>query len=203
MQRLLVDTDIFCKLGIAGLLESAVALFDTSVAACGCLPALPHMLRRGKLPKLFGADACARLVQIAESMSPEPLPSTPSVERLARVDRIDVGEAQLLAAAADLGVTILTGDKRALQAVAQVRDFPPMLAGRVATLEAVLISLCGRLGDEVIRAALQPLFEKDLTVRVCFSSTNADPRAALRSYFDALKRDVAPLALWEPMEGTT
>ena len=49
---------------------------------------------------------------------------------------------------------------------------------------------------------LQPVLEKDATVRICFSSRNADPRTALRSYFDALKREVAPLSLWEPVEGT-
>ena len=67
------------------------------------------MLRRGKLPKLYGPEACEKLVQLTASMSAEPPPSTPSLAHLTNIDRMDVGEAQLLAAVADLGVTLLTG----------------------------------------------------------------------------------------------
>jgi hypothetical protein len=198
MPRLLVDSDIFCKLAISGLLESAVAIFGVSLADSGCLPALPHMLRRGRLPKLFGADACAALIPLSESLCS--MPTTPSVNMLANVERIDVGEAQIFSAVADLGVIALTGDKRALMAVAQVQEFPPRLAGKLATLEAVLLTLCGRLGEDVVREALNPILKKDQAIRACFSSGNHDPRAGLRSYFEALKRDVAPLELWAPVE---
>ena len=201
MPRLLVDTDIFCKLGVAGLLEQAVAIFEVPLAECGTLPALPHMLRRGRLPKLFGAEACGKLIPLAESMSAETLPSTPSLEKLATIDRIDVGEAQLLAAVADLGIPMLTGDKRALAAVAQVPEYPPLLAGKIVTLEAALMSLCLKLGSAVVRASVQPIIATDTMVRVCFSSTAADPMDGLRSYLGTLKRDVVPLVLWEPAEG--
>lgn len=200
MPRLLVDSDIFCKLGITGLLEPAVAIFGVTLADCVCLPALPHMLRRGKLPKLFGMAACEGLVPLAESLSATPI-ATSSLHKLANVDRIDVGEAHIFSAVADLGVVALTGDKRALAAVAQVPEFPQLLAGKIATLEAVLLSLCSRLGDAVVRDAVKPVLEKDQTIRVCFSSGNHDPRAGLRSYFEALKRDVLPLELWVPVEG--
>ena len=98
---------------------------------------------------------------------------------------------------------VMTGDKRALAAVAQVPDYPEVLAGRIVTLEAILISLCARLGDEVVLSAVQPLIAKDRTVQMCFSPGNHDPRAALRSYLEALKHDVAPLRLWEPTEVDT
>jgi hypothetical protein len=201
MPRLLVDTDIFCKLGIAELLEPAVALFDLAISDCRCLPALPYMLRRGKLPKLFGPEACGKLVPLAESMAAGPWPATPSLDKFTNVDRIDVGEAQILAAVADLGIIALTGDKRALEAVAKLPECPPLLAGRIVTLEAVLISLCEKVGDDVVRAALQPVRDQDRVLRVCFSSVNIEPRIGLRSYFDALKRDVVPLVLWDPVEG--
>ena len=181
MPRLLVDTDIFCKLGIAGLLEQAVALFDVPLAECGRLPALPHMLRRGRLPKLLGVEACGKLVLLAESMSAQTPPSTSSLEKLAKIDRIDVGEAQLLAAVADLGI--------------------PMLTGKIASLEAVLMSLCMKLGNDAVRAAVQPILATDTMVKVCFSPGTTDPVVGLRSYLGTLKRDVVPLVLWEPEEG--
>jgi hypothetical protein len=203
MPRLLVDTDIFCKLGIAGLLEPAVSVLGVALADCRALPPLPHMLRRGKLPKLFGVEACASLVPLAESMSSGPAISTPSLEKLTPVNRIDVGEAQLLAAVADLGDLLLTGDKRALIAVGQVANFPPLLTGKVVTLEAILISLCSKLGGDAVRAAVQPVVEKDQMIRACFSAGESDPRIGLRSYFESLKREVAPLELWEPVEGAS
>jgi hypothetical protein len=106
------------------------------------------MLRKGRLPKLFGVEACASLVPLAESMSSGDPISTASLERLAPINRIDVGEAQLLAAVADLGDLLLTGDKRALVAVGHLPNFPPLLAGKIVTLEAILISLCSKLGGD-------------------------------------------------------
>src|ERR1700722_4802047 len=110
MLRLLVDSDVFCKLAIAGLLEPAVAIFGVSLAECGCLPALPHMLRRGKLPRMYGPPACEALVSVANSLSVT-LATTASLDKLANVERIDVGEAQIFSAVADLGILALTGDK--------------------------------------------------------------------------------------------
>jgi hypothetical protein len=158
-------------------------------------------LRKGKLPKLFGAEACAALIPLAESMSSGDWAPTASLEKLTPVDRIDVGEAQLLAAVADLGDILLTGDKRALVAVGRMADIPPLLAGKIVTLEAILISLCSKLGVDAVRAAVLPLIAKDQMIRACFSQGGGDPRIGLRSYFESLKRDVAPLELWEPVEG--
>jgi len=93
---------------------------------------------------------------------------------------------------------LVTGDKRALVPVAGVPGFAEALAGRVITLEAALIALCQKLGDDHVRAAVAPLLAKDITLRICFSSANASPRPALVSYFDSLKREVAPIILWEP-----
>jgi hypothetical protein len=203
MRRLLVDTDIFCKLGIARLLEPAVAILGFALSDCRALPPLPHMLRKGKLPKLFGVEACTSLVPLAESMSSGAPISTASLEKLTPIDRIDVGEAQLLAAVADLGDLLLTGDKRALVAVGQLPNFPPLLAGKIATMEAVLISLCSKLGGDAVCAAVQPIIEKDQMIRACLSPGSGDPRIGLRSYFESLKREVAPLELWKPVEGAS
>jgi hypothetical protein len=198
MRPLLVDSDVFCKLGIAGLLQAALAIFGRGVSDCGCLPALPHMLRRGRLRKTFGEAECDGLVSTAESMVVELRPSETWLDKLTGVDQIDVGEAQLFATVAEEGIIVWSGDKRALVAVARVPGYPPALAGRIVTLDAILLALCMRLGDDAVRAAMQPLMAKDRMVQMCFSSGNSDPRGALQSYLNATKRDVAPLQLWEP-----
>ena len=198
MRPLLVDSDAFCKLGIVGLLEAALAVFGVGVDGAGCLPALPHMLRRGKLRRLFGDSNCDGLIATAESMTVPLAPSIAWLDKLAGVDKIDIGEAQLFAAAAETSIIVITGDKRALRAVAGVPDVAEALAGRVVTLEAVLLALCAQLGDEKIRGAVVPLATTDKTVQMCFSAGNSDPRGALQSYFGSLKREVDPLRLWEP-----
>lgn len=196
--KLLVDSDIFCKLGVAGLLDEALAVLGVPVSDCGRLAALPHMLQRGRLVKLYGADACAALLPKAKEMEVVGPAGEVWLEPLVDVPSIDPGEAQLLAVVAQHGMIMLSGDKRALRAVAGVAQVVPALQGKMVTLEAILIELCGRLGVGAVRVAVQPLMASDQTVKICFSSTNSDPEVALASYFSALEREVAPLTLWKP-----
>lgn len=208
MTRLLVDTDVFAKLGIAGLLDQLYALFGVSVDACGRLPALPHMLRRGALPTLHGKEACELLVPIAESMVLAPSASTMWLASLANVPQIDPGEAQLFASAAEHKLIVVTGDKRSVIAASKVDGMAEALRDRVASMEAVLLALCRRLGPDVVRNAVKPLVaiedRRDKMIQVCFSDGNSDPEGALQSYLNDLKRNVAPLVLWElPQEGQT
>lgn len=202
LATLLLDTDVFAKLGIASLLEHTYALFDVTANDCRRLPALPHMLRRGALPALHGKEACERLIPLAEGMSLAPVASVEWLSRFANVPQIDPGEAQLFASAAEHGLVVMTGDKRSVTAASKIEGIAEALAGRVASLEAVLLGLCSRLGGEQVRSALRPLVaiedRTDKLVRVCFSDGNPDPMAALLSYFGDLKRNVAPLVLWEP-----
>jgi hypothetical protein len=203
--RLLVDSDVFAKLGIAGLLEEVLKLLAVTPGECGRLPALPHMLRRGGLPALYGAEACEALVPTADKMGVIPSASTEWLARVAGVSQIDAGEAQLFASAAEYGLLVLTGDKRSVIAMSQVDGFPAALAGRIISLESALLALCGHLGHDKVREALAPLVaikdKKEKTIAVCFSDGNPDPVAALQSYFDDLKKKVAPLMLWQvPVE---
>jgi hypothetical protein len=198
---LLVDTDGFAKLGVTGLLESLLQLLGIELADCGRLPALPHMLRRGSLPRRYGKPACEALLPTAEAMSVITAASTQWLERLVDVPQIDPGEALLFACAAESGLTLITGDKRATAAVARVAGFADALAGRVIAVEAALLALCDWLGDGPVRAAVAPILPTDTTLRICFSGANPSPRSGLVSYFESLERDVAPLALWQPPGG--
>jgi hypothetical protein len=113
--KLLVDTDAFCKLGVAGLLSDTLAL--VGVAECGRLAALPYMLRRGSLRRRYGAVACDALIPTAEAMQVLPTPSAEWLDRFASLTDVDPGEAQLLASAAEHQLLLLSGDKRALRAI--------------------------------------------------------------------------------------
>jgi hypothetical protein len=198
--KLLVDTDAFCKLGVAQLLNDALARFDVLPAECGRLPALPYMLRRGSLPRRFGADACSALLPVAESMTALPEAGTRWLDALSAASNVDPGEAQLLAVAADLNVLMLSGDKRALRAIKEVPGLAGALHRRIICLEAVLLTLGDRVGWDVLRQRVTPLSPVDTAIGVCFSAGNLDPRSALYSYFKSLATEVDPLVLWPPPE---
>jgi hypothetical protein len=196
--KLLVDTDAFCKLGVAGLLQEAAFLFGADLKDCGRLPALPFMLRRGSLRRRFGAEACDELIPMADAMPVMPEPSIGWLDQFTGIEAIDPGEAQLLAAAADFDLPLLSGDKRALRAVKDVQGATDALAGRILVLEAVLLALCERLGHDEVRRRVAPLATLDKMIDICFSAGTSDPGDGLRSYYGSLAADVIPLVLWNP-----
>ena len=196
--KLLFDTDAFCKFGIASLLEAVAHIFGAKLQECGRLPALPFMLRRGRLRKLYGGFACDALIPVANAIPLVPQPSVTWLEKLTAVEAIDPGEAQIFAVAAEHGQPFLSGDKRALNALKGVDDFILALNGRVVVMEAVLLALCDRIGLEEIRQRVAPLIAVDRTVAVCFSGENPNPLEALVSYFEDIATKLAPLQLWNP-----
>jgi hypothetical protein len=201
--KVLVDTDAFCKLGLAGLLTDAVATLGAQIADCQRLPALPHMLRRGSVPKRFGEENCESLLKIADAIPPLETTSSEWLERFLPVPGIDPGEAQMFAAAAERKVLVLSGDKRALRAVSHVEGASNALSGLIVPLEAALIALNHSIGADELRSRVAPLRPFDTTVGICFSDGNEDPLSALWSYYNSLASEVAPLSLWRPSSSTT
>ncbi len=201
--QLLIDSDVFCKLGIAGLLEDAIAVLGASPTTSGRLPALPHMLRRGSLLRTYGAAACVKLLPLTEAIPPIPAADPTWLDKTAQVPSIDPGEAQLFASAAADGLLVLTGDKRALLALKDIEGFETALAGRIVVFEALLLALCDSLGAPEVTRRLRPLIPSDKTLRVCFSDGETDPREGLLSYFRNLATEAAPLLLWQPPLGGT
>lgn len=199
--RLLIDTDIFCKLGLGGLLDDAISLLGVRIEECGRLHALPHMLRRGKLPRVYGVEACSQLLPIAERMVAVPDPDSTWLDRLTASNSIDPGEAILFASAAQHSLTIATGDKRALRELRGIDGYADALSGRIIVLEAILLSLCRRLGNKAVRRRLKSLSNVDKVLMVCFSDGNSNPIEALDSYYRNLVVELAPLRLWEPQQG--
>lgn len=196
--RLLIDTGVFCKLGAAGLLSDAATLLGLDLRQCERLPALPQMLRRGRLRKWLGDAVCDLLIPLADQLPRVETAAADDVwlERLAGIEAIDPGEAQLFAAAAAGTAVVLSGDKRALKAVSALPELASALAGRVVVIEAVLIGLSRVLGVDELRLRLKPVVTLDTVVRACFSGS--DPLVGLRAYFENVAKVVAPLLLWTP-----
>lgn len=199
--RLLVDTDAFCKLAVGGILDDAIRLLGADLSDCGRLPALPHMLRRGRLRKIYGPAICDALVPVAATVPILPRASAAYLEKLTSIEAIDPGEAQIFAVAAERHLILVSGDKRALRVLRNMDVFPRELAGRIVVLEAILLALCEVLGSDVVRQRIQPLTRVDAVIKVCFSNPGSDPREGLRSYFESLANELLPLILWNPWSG--
>ena len=198
-QRLLVDTDAYCKLGVAGLFDDAITALGVQVAECGRLAALPYMLRRGSLRRIFGDDASETLLRPAAEMPLAIQPGDGWLDPLTAVDSIDPGEAQLLAASAEYGLLLLTGDKRALRAVKDIPFYAEALDGNGSLFwKQSWLNFAYRLGVDAIRSRILPLMERDIAINICFSASNSSPVAGLLSYYENLAVNVEPLNLWRP-----
>ncbi|MCH8205758.1 MAG: hypothetical protein IH956_02005, partial [Chloroflexi bacterium] len=88
-----------------------------------------------------------------------------------------------------------------LRALKDVDGFVDALAGRIVTLEALLLGLCDRHGPEDVRQRVQALSTLDKVIRICFSTVNRDPRDGLISYYESLAGELDPLILWNPRSG--
>lgn len=196
--KLLVDTDAFCKLGVATLLCDAISVFGAGLSECGRLPALPYMLRRGSLTRRYGTSTCNSLNALVDTTTVCPLPSAALLDQLVSNDGLDPGEAQLMACAAEFGVPVISGDKRAVRALKNTPSLHAALAERVVVLEAILLLLCEQLGLDELRRRVAPLVPHDKSVRVCLSAGVSEPTVALRSYYSNLAQEARPLLLWRP-----
>ena len=196
--RLLFDTDAFCKLAVGGVLSDTLSLLGADLTECGRLPALPFMLRRGGLRQIYGPEICDSLIPMVDTMPVAVQPSDAWLDKLTAIPAIDPGEAQIFALAAETGLLVVSGDKRALSALKDVVGYAEALAGRIVVFEAVLLSLCDRLGPDEMRLRIQALSQMDKVVQVCFSATNPVPQAGLLSYYRNSVAELKPLILWNP-----
>jgi hypothetical protein len=196
--RLLLDSDAFCKFAAAGLLRPAALVLGADLDDARRLPVLPHMLRRGRLRRSLGDAVSDFLIPLAESIRAAPDASDAWLDRFVGVRDVDPGEAQILALAAQHGVTVLTGDKRALRALGAEPALVAALRLRIALPEVVLLRLCEAMGDDAVRAAVHSSRPTDTMLRVCFSQGNSAPRESLQSYIRDAESTIPPLLLWTP-----
>jgi hypothetical protein len=197
--HLLLDTDAFCMFADVGLLERAARAIGVNWGDCSRLPALPYMLRRGRLRNRLGEKRSDRLLPTALTISVAPTPLPLWADRLLGIQDMDPGEAQLLALSAERGFLLLTGDKRAVTAVRNIGVFVDALRGRIILPEVLLLLLCELDGDKYIRNAFKTGQGEDKMLQVVFSDDNPSPRDALNSYIARATSDLAPLVLWSPM----
>ncbi len=207
-ERLLfVDSDAFVLLAGASMLEACAGSLGVHRSNIRRLDALPHMLRKGRLPRTYPAEVIAAAMASCTAIAP--LTAAPSEQSSAWVTDapgIDSGEAFLFAHMLDNPrALLLSGDKRALRALvgtASLAAVATSVAGRIVCVEAALSLLVRDRGILGVSQAFQPLLTASATLRVVFSealSTDQDQcLVALDAYFRHLNADTGGALLWRP-----
>jgi hypothetical protein len=168
------DVDAVCKLANWNILQFLPELITAEWADIATISSLRHRIDQGiKKPdgKLFRSIQAAEVAKSCVAlMSPLEAPDSLLLEHLVSVPQIDPGEAILLALAADdpRGVFI-TGDKRALRALAS-HPIAPKFAGKVLCLEQ-LVEACLKLkGRDWFLSHVCPFREIDKAVSIILGS---------------------------------
>ncbi len=194
-----LDSDIFILCAGAGLLPDLVEAAGFEISKSRRLRPLPHMLRKGRIPKKYSVAAIEKAVawcsNIPAAVGP---PSAALVEQLLRVPGIDAGEAFLFALVAESDSAIATGDKRACLAL-HASDCPAKdaLKGKVVCFETALWMFLGRLEYATLAKALAPAMEYNRTLRALLpqgeETIESSFREGLKSYTADLESKVGDL----------
>lgn len=194
--RLLIDVDALCKLAHWGLLEELASLTGIPMQECTTLASAKYRAIKAKTKldgRVFRAiEAADRVLEAIASMQPAIEPASQSLGTFENVPGIDAGEAVLLASlVVATDAKLLTGDKRALRALAALppEQREPFL-GRVICVERVIESALDQLGLEVLRSKVCPWKKIDIAVDIIMGSRcdAGEPavREALAAYIGEL-----------------
>jgi hypothetical protein len=154
-----VDVDVICKLAHWNILPHLPDVLGCPWNQIATVSSLRYRAQRAiENPdgKLFFTSAAARsVVECMLLMSAMPAPDAAVLEDLNDIAQVDPGEAVLIAVALDNPVGVfITGDKRALRALAQ-HPLATRLAGKVVLIEQVLELCLNYKGREWLLARIR------------------------------------------------
>lgn len=202
-RRLVVDVDALVKLahwGLLGELEGATGIPPERQATVESIQF--RAVRRD--PKLFRDASAADCLAVALSQFGAAWrPDAEVVTRLQGTVGLDAGEITLIAMlCSDLQAMLVTGDKRALRALATpgLEDIVKRVAGRIVCLEQVMLSALDRLGVGAVAMSIESHRDLDVAVRCAVPlppyAVELEVRKGLLSYIEDLRKDV-PSLLYE------
>ena len=196
--RVLVDADVVSKLAHWDLLSRLPTLLHCSFLQMATVPSVPHRAARvvaGHNDKLFSTRLAAkRALAFCEQIAPLPPPDPRILGALQGNAHIDAGEALLLACASSKSF-LLTGDKRALDALAHAPAVEVPCKGQILCLEQIVLMALKVMSLPTIRTHICPHREIDKSIGAAFGSDcsagEADVQAGLRSYIEHLRNSTS------------
>lgn len=191
--RLLVDNDALIKLAHWRLLDRLVTTFDASWPQIGVLASIAFRARKRDAKLFHSPDIADELASSLSQAGNLELQDPEIFSRLQGIVGLDAGEVELIAACvAAPGSILVTGDKRALEALAQpeLADIAIHLAGRVICVEYLLIMMANSDRPAAIIDAIIPFREIDTAIRCVVSSDGCSDENfhdGLNSYISDLR----------------
>ncbi|HVZ19309.1 MAG TPA: hypothetical protein VG897_19475 [Terriglobales bacterium] len=194
----LIDADALSKLAHWDLLEELALLTGTPIAETATLSSLVHRAARSCAKpdgKLFrDAVAASRAHAYLSQFAPLPSPAEDVLALMQHVPAIDPGEALLFAALhARPDTLLITGDKRAITALARAAPLPLLtsFANRILTIEQIVLALLEVKGIDWLREHVCPSRSLDKAIGIVMGSECRAPaesvEAGLRSYIANLR----------------
>lgn len=199
--KLLIDVDALAKLAHWSLPEELPTIVGVPLSQCVTLTSMRFRAQRAQLKpdgKLFhSTDAANAAIRTMDHM----LPSLPAdiqlLPFLQNLTGIDAGEAVLLSALSAPGARLLTGDKRALKALAELMAYQRAhFSGKIVVVEQVLLAALKLHGIDWLRERVCPYKSIDKAVGIVMGhrcdASEKSVREGLESYINELRQAAAP-----------
>ena len=201
---LLADNDVLLSAAHWGLLDQVPTIASATWANVAALSSLPPRVKKSD-PKLFQDPAvAAAMVPFLSQCAPLPNPDSEVIAILQGRHDIDVGEQLLLAAACNVPhAFVLTGDKRAIRALATLRaeGLLPQLSGRLLCLEQWIWHVLSALGPGELVERFRRCPDRNQAVRAVLGRVGQksaeEIREGLASYISELDDDAPDLLVKE------
>ena len=204
-----VDSDVLQKLTLYGLIVEFRGALE-SLAEIGILGAARFMVRRAITRSAEEAKAklsseFEEFLELVMNLEPteEEIDLATRMEELANREALgfDAGESQLCAIAIVRGIaSVVTGDKRAIEAAEAMLKLEPALAelsGRLVCLEQLMQGIISQVGIAHVRSKVCALKGIDTTLSICLKCwypgipNDSEIADAFKSYINDL-RNKAP-----------
>ena len=195
-----LDNDIILKLSALDLLDATVEVLKISPENLRVLDTARFVFQSSRtVSKKYsevGRERAIGFVDGCQTVNPLPSPEFDVLQQ-----RLDVGEATLIAATREVDPFVLmTGDKRCLQDLAmqvELAEVTERLWGRVICFEQVILLLIRQQGFETIKKHVLPMLDCDMSLKACFGSgekaIEKDVVSALEGYVTALEKSAIGL----------
>ena len=196
---LLADNDVLIKLAHWGLLGELPATFGAQWSDLATLESIKFRAMRADAKLFRTPQVAAALYQKLQVTSELPEPRSEDLSRLQGIVDLDAGEVALLSAAlANPAAVLITGDKRALRALAHpdLADIAEQLEGRVVCLEQLLEQIAAYRGPQFVIEGVLLHRDMDAGVRAIVGPsgcTHESLSQGLASYVGDLRKQTGRL----------
>ena len=195
-----IDVDAVCKLAHWDILSHLPDLLGCTWSEIATVSSLRYRAQRASENpdgKLFRSSVAAlTVVECMAKMSAMPVPDASVLKDLNGIAQVDPGEAVLIAVTlGDPAGMFITGDKRALRAVAQ-HPLATRLAGKIALVEQVLALCLSQKGREWLLTCIREHRAIDKAIAMIVGSgcdaSLEDLSAGLSSYIGEISNLCEP-----------